>query len=53
MGDATKAKSKLGWVPEVRFAELVAEMVREDLRVAERDVLVQQHGHAVHKRNDG
>jgi len=53
LGDATKARQKLGWTPEVRFAELVAEMVREDLRVAERDVLVQRHGHAVHKRNDG
>jgi hypothetical protein len=32
---------------------LVAEMVREDLRAAERDTLVKQHGHTVHKRNDG
>ena len=53
LGDAAKAREKLGWVPEIGFAELVAEMVREDLRAAERETLVRQHGHAVHKRNDG
>ena len=53
LGDATKAREKLGWVPEVSFAELVAEMVREDLRAAEREMLVTQNGHTVHKRNDG
>ena len=53
LGDATKARTRLGWVPEVRFPELVSEMVREDLRAAERDVLVRRHGHTLHKRNDG
>jgi len=53
LGDATKARTKLGWKPEIRFPELVAEMVRGDLRVAERDALVERHGHTVHKRNDG
>jgi GDPmannose 4,6-dehydratase len=53
LGDATKARTMLGWTPDVSFSELVAEMVREDLRIAERDALVQRHGHAVHKRNDG
>ena len=48
-----KARTKLGWTPEISFPELVAEMVREDLRAAERDALVEQHGHTVHKRNDG
>jgi len=45
LGDATKAKTKLGWTPKTTFAELVAEMVREDLKVAERDELVRRHGH--------
>ena len=49
----TKARQKLGWTPEISFADLVIEMVREDLRAAERDTLVQKHGHTVHKRNDG
>jgi GDPmannose 4,6-dehydratase len=46
LGDPTKAKEKLGWTPQTSFQELVAEMVREDLRVAERDELVKKHGFA-------
>ena len=45
LGDATKAKEKLGWVPKIGFNELVAEMVREDLKAAERDELVKKHGY--------
>jgi len=44
LGDASKAKRKLGWVPKIRFGELVAEMMREDLKSAERDELVKKHG---------
>jgi GDPmannose 4,6-dehydratase len=44
LGDATRAKEKLGWVPRTSFDELVAEMVREDLKSAERDELVKKHG---------
>jgi GDPmannose 4,6-dehydratase len=44
LGDATKAREKLGWTPRITFAELVAEMVREDLKTAERDELVKHHG---------
>ncbi len=53
LGDATKARTKLGWKPEVGFAALVAEMVREDLRIAQRDELVKRHGHAILNRNEG
>lgn len=45
LGDPSKAKAKLGWTPKIGFAELVAEMVREDLKVAERDELVKKHGY--------
>jgi GDPmannose 4,6-dehydratase len=45
LGDASKARSRLGWTPKVSFAELVAEMVREDLKDAERDELVKRHGY--------
>jgi len=45
LGDPSKAKSKLGWVPKTTFAELVSEMVREDLKSAERDELVKKHGY--------
>jgi GDPmannose 4,6-dehydratase len=48
LGDASKARAKLGWSPRVRFAELVAEMVREDLKAAERDELVKQHGYSAY-----
>ncbi len=44
LGDAAKARAKLGWSPKVRFKELVAEMAREDLLSAERDALVKRHG---------
>ena len=44
LGDASKARRKLGWSPKIRFPELVAEMMREDLKSAERDELVKKHG---------
>ncbi len=47
LGDSTKAKRKLGWAPKTSFRELVAEMVREDLKSAERDELVKKHGYSV------
>jgi len=46
LGDASKAKNKLGWTPKISFDELVSEMVREDLKGAERDELVKRHGYA-------
>lgn len=48
LGDPTKAKQKLGWLPKTSFQELVTEMVREDLRSAERDELVKKHGFAAY-----
>ena len=48
LGDPTKAKEKLGWTPKTSFQELVSEMVREDLKSAERDELVKQHGYAAY-----
>ncbi len=44
LGDPTKAKEKLGWTPKISFDELVAEMVREDLKDAERDELCKREG---------
>ncbi len=46
LGDPTKAKEKLGWEPTTGLQELVAEMVREDLKAAERDELVKRHGYS-------
>jgi GDPmannose 4,6-dehydratase len=47
LGDASKARKELGWKPKVGFRELVEEMAREDLKTAERDALVNQHGYTV------
>ncbi|WP_017942518.1 MULTISPECIES: GDP-mannose 4,6-dehydratase [unclassified Thioalkalivibrio] len=52
LGDASKAKRELGWEPRIRFDELVAEMVREDLRSAERDELVRDHGYRTLSRHE-
>jgi len=49
LGDASKARIKLGWTPQINFDELVSEMVREDLKSAERDELVKKHGYTVQK----
>jgi GDPmannose 4,6-dehydratase len=48
LGDPTKARQKLGWTPKITFQELVSEMVREDLKSAERDDLVKQHGYSAY-----
>ncbi len=45
LGDPSKAKQKLGWTPKISFDDLVAEMVREDLKAAERDELIKKHGY--------
>jgi GDPmannose 4,6-dehydratase len=45
LGDPSKAREKLGWVPKTTFEELVTEMVREDLESAERDELIKTHGY--------
>ncbi|MDJ0801378.1 MAG: GDP-mannose 4,6-dehydratase [Desulfobacterales bacterium] len=39
LGDASKAREKLGWVPETSFDDLVATMMQEDLKEADRDRL--------------
>jgi GDPmannose 4,6-dehydratase len=44
LGDASKARSDLGWEPRTSFPELVSEMVAEDLKEAERDALIHKHG---------
>ncbi len=44
LGDASKARTKLGWTPRISFEQLVSEMMREDLKSAERDEMVKKHG---------
>jgi GDPmannose 4,6-dehydratase len=45
LGDASKAKAKLGWEPKISFESLVREMVQADLSAAKRDDLVSTHGY--------
>jgi len=49
LGDATKAREKLGWKPKIDFIDLVAEMVREDMKLAGRDELVKKHGFSAYE----
>jgi GDPmannose 4,6-dehydratase len=52
LGDATKARQKLGWTAEVAFPELVAEMVEADLDLAKRDALVAKEGYKVYSHHE-
>ena len=44
LGDPSKAKAKLGWVPEITLDQMIVEMVSHDLDVAKQHVLLKQHG---------
>jgi len=49
VGDPTKAKEKLSWIPKVTFSELVETMVREDLKEAQKDHLINTSGFKIYK----
>ncbi len=52
LGNPAKAKEKLGWTPEITFEALVSEMVKEDLKDAQRDDLCKHHGFSVFERSE-
>jgi GDPmannose 4,6-dehydratase len=52
LGDPTKAREKLGWVPEITFDQLVHEMMANDLDMAKRDALVKEHGYKAFDYNE-
>jgi GDPmannose 4,6-dehydratase len=52
LGDSSKAREKLGWTPEITLVEMVAEMVREDLKIAERDELCRREGFQTFEYNE-
>jgi GDPmannose 4,6-dehydratase len=52
LGDATKARQKLGWSAETTFSRLVTEMVESDLNLAKRDALIAQKGYKVYSRHE-
>ncbi|MDO3720312.1 GDP-mannose 4,6-dehydratase [Marinobacter sp. chi1] len=47
LGDPSMAKEKLGWEPEITVQEMCAEMVSEDLKVAQRHAFLKRNGHDV------
>lgn len=47
LGDPAKAKSDLGWVPQITLDEMVQEMVASDLEIARRHALLKDHGYTV------
>ena len=47
LGDPTKAKEKLGWVPEITLDQMIVEMVASDLDKAKQHALLLKHGHSV------
>lgn len=53
LGDPTKAKAELGWVPEITLDAMVAEMVTYDLDQAKRYALLKTHGYDVSVSRDG
>jgi GDPmannose 4,6-dehydratase len=52
LGDPSKAKEKLGWVPQITFEQMVHEMMASDLQHAKRDALVKQHGYKAYDYNE-
>jgi GDPmannose 4,6-dehydratase len=52
LGDASKARDRLGWTPKITVQEMVSEMMREDLKSAERDELVKRHGFKTFNYNE-
>lgn len=49
LGDPTKAKEKLGWVPTTSFESMVEEMVAKDINIAERDALCEKEGYRTNR----
>jgi GDPmannose 4,6-dehydratase len=52
LGDSRKARDKLKWSPKITFLELVKEMVRSDLKEAERDYLCQTKGYSTYNYHE-
>ncbi|MFT6717276.1 MAG: GDPmannose 4,6-dehydratase [Saprospiraceae bacterium] len=52
IGDATKAKEQLGWVPKYDIKSLVKEMVQEDYKLFEKDLYLKKGGHQIMNNNE-
>jgi GDPmannose 4,6-dehydratase len=47
LGDPSKAKQKLGWVPEITLDQMIEEMAASDLADAKKHALLKKHGYEV------
>jgi GDPmannose 4,6-dehydratase len=52
LGDATKAHQQLGWKPKYTFEQLVSEMIKEDLKSAQKDSLIKEHGYSTYNYHE-
>jgi GDPmannose 4,6-dehydratase len=52
LGDATKARTQLGWIPSTSFDDLVSQMVKADLTHAQRDALIERSGYRVTQHHE-
>ena len=53
LGDPTKAKEKLGWTPDITAQDMCAEMMAQDLKTAQRNALLKEHGFDVPVAQEG
>jgi GDPmannose 4,6-dehydratase len=47
LGDPSKAKERLSWVPEITFDQMIDEMVANDLESAKKHALLERHGYSI------
>lgn len=52
LGDSTKARTKLGWKPEVSFIDLVRDMVEIDMEIARRDAKMEREGFKIYRHKE-
>jgi len=50
IGDPSKAKNKLGWIPEHDLASLVKDMMMGDVTLMQKDVILLKAGHEILKQ---
>lgn len=47
LGDASRAETELGWKREYTIAEMVAEMVRSDIELFQKEEILKKHGYKI------
>jgi GDPmannose 4,6-dehydratase len=52
LGDATRARTKLGWEPQISFDTLVKDMVDSDLEIARRDAVIRREGFKTYQHHE-